>query len=190
MSVVGVDLPRMLVKYREEIIPTMRKEFSYPSVMAIPKLDRIVVSMGVKEGAVDIKALDQASLELGKITGQKPKVCRAKKSIAQFKLREGSPIGLKVTLRHHRMFEFFDRLVTVAIPRIRDFRGISPKSFDGAGNYSMGVTEQIIFPEIEYDKIPKITGMNITFVTSALTDDEAKRLLELFGMPFRKNRRD
>ena len=155
-------------------------------MLAIPRVDRIVVSMGVKEGASDIKILDQAAVELAAITGQKPKVCRAKKSISAFKLREGSPIGLKVTLRRARMYEFLDRLINVAMPRIHDFRGIPLKSFDGQGNYSFGIGEQIIFPEVEYDKILKTQGMNITFVTTANTEQEAKRLLELFGVPFRK----
>lgn len=178
--------PRLYEKYKSEIAPQLKKEFGYPNFMAIPKVDRIVVSMGVKEGASDIKILDQAAVELAAITSQKAKVCRAKKSISAFKLREGSPIGLKVTLRKARMYEFLDRLVNVAMPRIRDFRGISANSFDGQGNYSFGIEEQIIFPEVEYDKIIKTQGMNITFVTTANTEDEARRLLELLGVPFRK----
>jgi large subunit ribosomal protein L5 len=155
--------------------------------MEIPRLQKIVVNMGVKEGAVDIKILDQAALELGRITGQKPLVRRAKKSIAAFKLREGSPIGLKVTLRRARMYEFLDRLFNVAMPRIRDFRGYSEKSFDGRGNYTLGITEQIVFPEVEFDKIKKVQGMDVTFVTTAKTNEEGKRLLELLGLPFKKN---
>lgn len=178
--------PRLYERYKKEIAPVLKEEFGYTHVLAIPRVDRIVVSMGVKEGASDIKILDQAAVELAAITGQKPKVCRAKKSISAFKLREGSPIGLKVTLRRARMYEFLDRLVNVAMPRIRDFRGIPVKSFDGQGNYSFGIEEQIIFPEVEYDKILKTQGMNITFVTTAKTEQEAKRLLELLGVPFRK----
>src|SRR3989338_1450361 len=178
--------PRLYEKYKKEVATQLKEEFGYSNLLATPKLDRIVVSMGVKEGASDIKILDQAAVELAAITGQKPKVCRAKKSISAFKLREGSPIGLKVTLRRARMYEFLDRLVNVAMPRIRDFRGIPVKSFDGQGNYSFGIEEQIIFPEVEYDKILKTQGMNITFVTTAKTEQEAKRLLELLGVPFRK----
>ncbi len=178
--------PRLYEKYKKELAPQLKEEFGYTNLLAIPRLDRIVVSMGVKEGASDIKILDQAAVELAAITGQKPKVCRAKKSISAFKLREGSPIGLKVTLRRARMYEFLDRLVNVAMPRIRDFRGIPLKSFDGQGNYSFGIEEQIIFLEVEYDKILKTQGMNITFVTTAKIEDEARRLLELLGVPFRK----
>jgi len=178
--------PRLYEKYKKELAPQLKEEFGYTNLLAIPRLDRIVVSMGVKEGASDIKILDQAAVELAAITGQKPKVCRAKKSISAFKLREGSPIGLKVTLRRARMYEFLDRLVNVAMPRIRDFRGIPLKSFDGQGNYSFGIEEQIIFTEVEYDKILKTQGMNITFVTTAKIEDEARRLLELLGVPFRK----
>jgi len=166
--------PRLYEKYKKELAPVLKEEFGYTHLLAIPRVDRIVVSMGVKEGASDIKILDQAAVELAAITGQKAKVCRAKKSISAFKLREGSPIGLKVTLRRARMYEFLDRLVNVV------------KSFDGQGNYSFGIEEQIIFPEVEYDKILKTQGMNITFVTTAKTEQEAKRLLELLGVPFRK----
>ncbi|MBI3306727.1 MAG: 50S ribosomal protein L5 [Candidatus Omnitrophica bacterium] len=179
--------PKLFERYREEVAPVMMEEFQYKNVMQIPRLQKVVVNMGIKEGAQDIKILDQAALELGRITGQKPLVARAKKSIAAFKLREGSPIGLKVTLRSNRMYEFLDRLFNVAMPRIRDFRGYSEKSFDGRGNYTLGITEQIVFPEVEFDKIKKVQGMDVTFVTSAETDKEGKRLLELLGLPFKKN---
>ena len=182
-----IQIPKILDKYRSEVVPVMMEEFQYQNVMEIPKLQKIVVNMGVKEGAQDIKILDQAAVELGRITGQKPVVARAKKSIAAFKLREGSPIGLKVTLRSSRMYEFLDRLFNIAMPRIRDFRGYSEKSFDGRGNYTLGITEQIIFPEVEFDKIKKVQGMDVTFVTTAKSDKEGKRLLELLGLPFRKN---
>jgi len=181
-----LEVPRLYTRYRNEVLPKLKEELGLANIMAVPRLHKIVVSMGVKEGATDIKALDQAAEELSIITGQKPKVCRARKSVAGFKLREGSPIGLMVTLRSHIMFEFLDRLISVAIPRVRDFRGVPASSFDGRGNYSMGVLEQIIFPEIEYDKIPKVQGLNITFVTSASKNEEGKKLLELLGMPFRK----
>lgn len=179
-------VPRLYEKYKKEILPQLMKEFNYKNLLAAPRLSRIVVSMGVKEGGSDIKILDGAALDLGMITGQKPKVCRAKKSISGFKLREGAPIGLVVTLRRARMYEFMERLIATAMPRIRDFKGISPRSFDGRGNYSFGLDEQILFPEVEFDKITKVQGMNITFVTTARKDHEARRLLELFGMPFRK----
>ena len=178
--------PRLYEKYKNEIARVLADEFGYKNYLAVPRLDRIVVSMGVKEGATDIKILDQAAVELAAITAQKPKLCRAKKSIAAFKLRAGAPIGLKVTLRKARMYEFLDRLVNVAMPRIRDFRGIPLKSFDGQGNYSFGIEEQTIFPEVEYDKILKTQGMNITLVTTAKKEEEAKRLLELLGVPFWK----
>ena len=178
--------PRLMQKYRSEVIPAMREEFRYGNVMQVPRLQKVVVNMGVKEGQEDIKILEQLALELGQITGQKPLVCRAKKSISAFKLRENSPIGLKVTLRRARMYEFVDRLFNVAMPRIRDFRGYSDRRFDGNGNYSLGVQEQTIFPEVDFDKIKKTKGMDITFVTSAKNTAEAKKLLELLGMPFQK----
>ncbi len=177
---------RLHEKYKNEFVPQLMEEFGHKNRLAVPKLDRIVVSMGVKEGATDIKILDQVAVELAAITGQKPKVCRAKKSISAFKLREGSPIGLKVTLRRARMYEFLDRLVNIAMPRIRDFRGIPLTSFDGQGNYSFGIEEQIIFPEVEYDKILKTQGMNVTLITTAKKQEEAQRLLELLGVPFKK----
>ena len=164
----------------------MMEEFQYQNVMQVPRLQKVVVNMGVKEGQDDIKVLEQLAVELGQITGQKPLVTRAKKSIAGFKLREGSSIGLKVTLRGTRMYEFLDRLFHIAMPRIRDFRGYSENSFDDHGNYSLGLQEQSIFPEVEFDKIKKVKGMDITFVTSAPTRKEGKRLLELLGLPFTK----
>ena len=179
-------VPRLREKYRKEIVPVMMKEFRYKNPNQAPRLMKIVVSMGVKEGAEDIKILDAVAGDLALVTGQKPMVTRAHKSISAFKLREGSPIGLKVTLRGTRMYEFFDRLVNVAMPRIRDFRGFPDSGFDGQGNLNIGLQEQIIFPEVEFDKIKKIQGMNIAFVTTAQKKEEAKRFLELFGFPFRK----
>ncbi len=178
--------PKLLQRYREQIVPVMADEFNYENVMQVPRLQKVVVNMGVKEGQQDVKILDQLSVELGQITGQKPVVTRAKKSIAAFKLREGSPIGLKVTLRRARMYEFIERLFNVAMPRIRDFRGYTESSFDDRGNFSLGITEQIIFPEVEFDKIKKVQGMDVTFVTTAPTKKEGKRLLELLGLPFKK----
>ena len=186
MSTKTAPMPNIYAKYRKEIVPAMRKEFQYENVMQVPRLQKIVVNMGVKEGQEDVKLLEQLAVELGMITGQKALVCRAKKSIAGFKLRENSPIGLKVTLRRLRMYEFLDRLFNVAMPRIRDFRGYNTNSFDDRGNYTLGIQEQTIFPEVEFDKIKKVKGMNITFVTTAQNHKEAKRLLELLGMPFKK----
>ncbi len=183
----NLSLPRMLEKYRKEVIPALKQTFNYKNVMQVPKLQKVVVNMGVKEGQEDIKILEQLSVELSRITGQKPIVARAKKSIAAFKLREGSPIGLKVTLRRARMYEFIDRLFNVAMPRIRDFRGYSEKSFDDRGNYTLGIHEQIVFPEVDFDKVKKTKGMDITFVTTAPNKAEGKKLLELLGLPFRKN---
>ncbi len=179
-------IPRLLGKYRSEIIAKMQKEFNYSNAMQVPKLDKVVINMGVKEGASDIKIIEHLAVELGKIAGQKPLITRAKKSIAAFKLRENSPIGLKVTLRRARMYEFVDRLFNVAMPRIRDFRGYSDKSFDDNGNYTLGIQEQIIFPEIEFDKVKKVQGMDVTFVTTANNREEGKVLLELLGLPFKK----
>lgn len=179
-------IPRLLEKYRSEIIAKMQKEFNYSNAMQVPKLDKVVINMGVKEGASDIKIIEHLAVELGKIAGQKPLITRAKKSIAAFKLRENSPIGLKVTLRRARMYEFVDRLFNVAMPRIRDFRGYSDKSFDENGNYTLGIQEQIIFPEIEFDKVKKVQGMDVTFVTTANNREEGKVLLELLGLPFKK----
>jgi large subunit ribosomal protein L5 len=178
--------PRLKEKYLKEVVPALKEQGGYENVNQIPRLEKIVVNMGVGAAVQDIKQLDAAVNDLRIITGQQPAITRAKKSIAGFKIREGMPIGAKVTLRGDRMWEFFDRLVAAAIPRIRDFRGLSAKSFDGRGNYSMGVTEQLIFPEIDYDKVDRNRGMDITFVTSAKTDEEAKALLDAFGFPFKK----
>lgn len=171
--------------YKDECVPAMMQEFRYKSSMQVPRLKKIIVNMGLGEATQNIKILDSASAELAAIAGQKPVITRARKSIAAFKLREGMPIGCMVTLRREKMFEFLDRLLNVALPRVRDFRGVSDKAFDGRGNYTLGIKEQIIFPEIDYDKIDKIKGMNITIVTSASTDEEAKFLLRRLGMPFR-----
>ena len=176
--------PRLKEKYYNELAAQLKDELGIENVNDIPKLEKIVVNMGVGDAATDSKLMDAAVEDLRVITGQQPMICRAKKSIATFKLRAGMPIGAKVTLRGDRMYEFFDRLIAAAIPRIRDFRGLSPHSFDGHGNYSMGVTEQIIFPEIDYDKVDRTRGMDITFVTTAKTDDEGRALLSAFGFPF------
>ena len=176
--------PRLKEKYYNELAAKLKDELGIENVNDIPKLEKIVVNMGVGDAATDSKLMDAAVVDLRVITGQQPMICRAKKSIATFKLRAGMPIGAKVTLRGDRMYEFFDRLIAAAIPRIRDFRGLSPHSFDGHGNYSMGVTEQIIFPEIDYDKVDRTRGMDITFVTTAKTDDEGRALLSAFGFPF------
>lgn len=173
--------------YRNDVVPRLVKEGGYKNVMEVPKIEKIVVNIGLGEAIQNAKAMEAATGDLTTITGQKPLVRRAKKAISNFKLREGMPIGVAVTLRRERMYEFLDRLVTVAFPRVRDFRGISPKSFDGRGNYTIGLKEQIIFPEIDYDKIDKIRGMNITIVTSAKTDEEALRLLTFMKLPFRKS---
>ena len=172
--------------YVKEAAPALMKKFSYKSVMQIPKLEKIVINVGAGEAKENSKAIDAISGDLAKITGQKPVVCRAKKSVANFKLREGMPNGVKVTLRGDKMYEFMDRLFNVALPRVRDFRGINPNSFDGRGNYNMGLKEQLIFPEIDFDKIDKVRGMDICFVTTATTDEEARELLTLMGAPFGK----
>jgi large subunit ribosomal protein L5 len=171
--------------YREKAIPALMKRFNYKNRMEVPKLEKIVINMGLGEAIQNIKILDSAAQEISQITGQKPVITKSKKSIAQFKLRTGMPIGCMVTLRKERMYEFFNRLVNVALPRVRDFKGLSGKSFDGRGNYSLGIREQLIFPEIHYDKIDKVKGMNIVIVTTAKTDEEGKELLKLLGMPFR-----
>ena len=176
---------RLKETYRSEVAPALMKKFEYKSVMQIPKLDKIVLNVGCGEARENSKVVDAIVSDLAQITGQKPVICRAKKSVANFKLREGMPIGVKVTLRGDKMYEFLDRFFNLALPRVRDFRGINPNSFDGRGNYAMGVKEQLIFPEIEYDKIDKIRGMDIIFVTTAKTDAEAKELLSLLGMPFK-----
>ena len=178
--------PRLKTKYTEEVAPALMKKFEYKSSMQIPKMDKITVNVGAGEARDNAKVLDAVVADLMKITGQKPVVTKAKKSVANFKLREGMNIGAKVTLRGDRMWEFMDRLFSIALPRVRDFRGINPNGFDGRGNYAMGVKEQLIFPEIEYDKIDKIRGMDIIFVTTAKTDDEARELLTLMGAPFAK----
>ena len=180
-------MTRLYDKYRETVIPQLMKDFGYRNVMEVPKLTKIVLNMGLGEAIQNVKILDAAVDELGAITGQKAVIVKAKKSIASFKLREGMPIGARVTLRHEFMYEFLDRLVSVALPRVRDFKGVPNKAFDGRGNYTLGVQEQIIFPEIDYDKIDKIRGMNITIVTTAKTDEEAFLLLKHMGMPFREN---
>lgn len=172
--------------YKAEVAPALMTKLGYKSVMQIPKLDKIVINVGAGEAKDNAKVIDSISGDLAKITGQKPIVCRAKKSVANFKLREGMPIGVKVTLRGEKMWEFMDRLFNVALPRVRDFRGINPNSFDGRGNYSLGIKEQLIFPEIEYDKIDKVRGMDVCFVTTANTDEEGRELLKLMGAPFEK----
>ncbi|MEK4027325.1 MULTISPECIES: 50S ribosomal protein L5 [Bacillaceae] len=177
---------RLKAKFNEEITPALMNKFNYKSVMQVPKVDKIVVNMGVGDAVQNAKALDTAVEELALITGQKPLITRAKNSIAGFRLREGMPIGAKVTLRGERMYEFLDKLIAVSLPRVRDFRGVSKKAFDGRGNYTLGVKEQLIFPEIDYDKVSKIRGMDIVIVTTANTDEEARELLTQLGMPFQK----
>jgi len=178
--------PRLKAKYIKEIRPALREQFGYKNIMEIPKVEKITVNMGVGEASRDIKELTNAAKELAIVTGQKPKTTRAKVAVSQFKVRVGMPVGCFVTLRGARMYEFMDRLINIALPRVRDFRGIPSKSFDGRGNYSMGVREHLIFLELDYDQISRNRGMNISFITTAKTDDEAKALLTLFGMPFRK----
>ncbi len=179
--------PRLKARYREEILPALRDEFKYANVMQVPGLTKIVVNMGVGEAARDGKLIEGAIKDLTAITGQKPQITKARKSIAQFKLREGMPIGAHVTLRGDRMWEFLDRLLTLALPRIRDFRGLSPKQFDGRGNYTFGLTEQVMFHEIDQDKIDRSRGMDITIVTTATNDDEGRALLKLLGFPYKEN---
>jgi len=177
--------PRLRNKYKDEIVPQLMKDFGFTNVMQVPKLERIVVNMGLGEAVQNAKLVESAAEELKAITGRKPIVTRAKKSIASFKLREGMPIGVMVTLRGEQMYDFLDRLVSLALPRTRDFKGISPKAFDGRGNYTLGIREQIVFPEINYDKIDRIKGMNVTLVTTAETDEQGRALLKSLGMPFR-----
>ena len=177
--------PRLRTKYKDEIVPQLMKDFGFKNVMQVPKLDRIVVNMGLGEAVQNAKLIESAAEELSAITGRKPIVTRAKKSIASFKLREGMPIGVMVTLRGEQMYDFLDRLVSIALPRTRDFKGISPKAFDGRGNYTLGIREQIVFPEVNYDKIDRIKGMNVTLVTTAETDEQGRALLKSLGMPFR-----
>lgn len=178
-------MPRLKDKYKNEIVKAMMDKFGYKNIMEVPRLEKVVINMGVGEATQNTKAIDAAVEDLMVITGQRPVVTKAKKSIAGFKLRAGMKIGCKVTLRGDRMWEFVDRFINVALPRVRDFRGVSPKSFDGRGNYNLGIREQLIFPEIDYDKIDKVRGMDINFVTTAKTDEEARELLRLLGMPFR-----
>lgn len=177
---------RLKEKFQNDITPALMSKFNYSSVMEVPKLEKIVINMGIGDAVANSKALDTAVEELATITGQKPVVTKAKKSIAGFRLREGMPIGAKVTLRGERMYQFIDKLISVSLPRVRDFRGISKKSFDGRGNYTLGVKEQLIFPEIDYDKVSKVRGMDIVIVTTANSDEEARELLTQFGMPFQK----
>ena len=178
-------VPRLKERYAEEVVPQLVKEFSYRNVMEVPKIEKIVLNVGLGEAIQNAKALDSTVRDVAAITGQKPVVTRAKRSIASFRLRTGMPVGVMVTLRGDRMWEFLDRLVNVALPRIRDFRGVSPKSFDGRGNYSLGLREQLVFPEIDYDKVDKVRGTEVSIVTTAKTDEEGRRLLQLLGMPFR-----
>ena len=179
-------MARLTEAYKADIAPALMSKFGYKSVMQIPKLDKIVVNVGCGEAKDNSKIIEAVVSDLSQITGQKPMVCKSKKSVANFKLREGTPIGVKVTLRGERMYEFLDRLFNVALPRVRDFRGINPNSFDGRGNYAFGIKEQLIFPEIDYDKIDKVRGMDVCIVTTAHTDEEARELLTLFGAPFMK----
>ena len=179
-------MSRLKETYQNEIVDAMIKKFGYKNIMEVPKLDKVVVNMGVGEAKENAKLLDAAMKDMETITGQKPVPTRAKNSIANFKLREGMPIGCKVTLRGEKMYEFVDRLINLALPRVRDFRGVNPNAFDGRGNYALGIKEQLIFPEIEYDKVDKVRGMDIIFVTTAETDEEARELLRLFNMPFAK----
>jgi len=178
---------RVKQRYHDEVVPALRKEFGYTNVMAIPKIEKVVINMGLGEATSNAKIADVGADELAKITGQKPVVRRATKSIAQFKLRQGMPIGVMVTLRGERMYEFLDRLISIALPRVRDFRGVSSKGFDGRGNYTLGLRDQLLFPEIDYLKVDKTRGMNVSVVTTAKTDEEARKLLQLIGMPFRTN---
>jgi large subunit ribosomal protein L5 len=178
---------RLRTKYTSEVVPALQKEFAYRNVMAVPRVVKVVVNMGLGEGTQNAKIVDTGAEELGKITGQKAAITRAKKSISQFKLRRNMPIGAMVTLRGERMFEFLDRLIAIALPRVRDFRGVSAKGFDGRGNFTVGLRDQLMFPEIDYLKVDKGRGMNISVVTTAKTDEEARRLLQLMGMPFRAN---
>ena len=179
-------MSRLKEQYQNEIVDAMIKKLGYKNIMEVPKLDKVVINMGVGEAKDNAKLLDAAIADMEKITGQKAVVCKAKKSVANFKIREGMPIGCKVTLRGEKMYEFVDRLVNLALPRVRDFRGVNPNAFDGRGNYALGIKEQLIFPEIEYDKVDKVRGMDIIFVTTANTDEEARELLTQFNMPFTK----
>lgn len=179
-------MTRLLEHYREVVAPKLQEEFKYKNPMQVPRIEKIVINMAVGKAVADSKKLTNATVELGKLSGQKAAICRARRSVANFKLREGMPIGCKVTLRRQRMYEFLDRLVNIALPRVRDFRGVSPKSFDGRGNFALGLKEHIVFPEINYDQVEKVRGMDIIVCTSAKTDDEARALLSEFNFPFRK----
>ena len=187
---IGVDqkmaVPRLAERYRNEVVPALEKEFGYKNIMQVPKIEKVVLNIGMGEALTNAKSLDAAAGDLTAIAGQKPVFTKAKKSIANFKLREGNTIGVTVTLRQERMWSFLDRLMNIALPRLRDFRGINPDAFDGHGNYSLGLREQLMFPEIHYEKVDKIRGMAVTIVTTAKTDEEGRRLLQLMGMPFRK----
>jgi len=178
---------RLKDKYQKDVIPALQKEFGYKNVMAVPKIQKVVVNMGLGEATANAKIIDTGADELARITGQKPVTRRAKKSIAAFKVRKGMPVGTMVTLRGERMWEFLDRLMTIALPRVRDFKGVSPRGFDGRGNYTLGLRDQLIFPEIDYMKVDKARGMNVSVVTTARTDEEARKLLQFIGMPFRQN---
>jgi large subunit ribosomal protein L5 len=178
---------RLKEKYRKDVIPALTKEFGYKNVMAVPRIAKVVVNMGLGEATSNAKIIDTGADELARITGQKPVTRRAKKSIAAFKVRKGMPIGTLVTLRGERMWEFLDRLVSIALPRVRDFKGVSPRGFDGRGNYTLGLRDQLLFPEVDYMKVDKARGMNVSFVTTAKTDEEARKLLQFIGMPFRQN---
>ena len=179
-------MSRLKEQYKSEIVGAMIKKFGYKNIMEVPKLDKVVINMGVGEAKDNHKVLESAIADMEKITGQKAVICKAKKSVANFKIREGMPIGCKVTLRGEKMYEFVDRLINLALPRVRDFRGVNPNAFDGRGNYALGIKEQLIFPEIEYDKVDKVRGMDVIFVTTAKTDEEARELLRQFNMPFTK----
>jgi large subunit ribosomal protein L5 len=178
-------MSRLKDRYLKEVVPALKKEFGYPNIMAVPKIAKVVINMGLGEATANVKIVDTGTDELARIAGQRPVVRRAKKSIAAFKVRKGMPIGTAVTLRGERMYEFLDRLVGIALPRVRDFRGVSPKGFDGRGNYTLGLKDQLLFPEIDYMKVDKSRGMNVSVVTTARTDEEARKLLQLMGMPFR-----
>jgi large subunit ribosomal protein L5 len=184
MSTTTAQMPRLKQRYRDEVAPALREQLGLKNAMQIPRLEKIVLNVGLGEAINDSKALDGAMADLAAITGQKPRINRARKSIAAFKLREGMPIGIKVTLRGDRMWEFFDRLITVALPRTRDFRGMNPRSFDGRGNYTFGLTEQLVFPEVAYDSVDKVRGMDVTIVTTTEVDAHARALLDAFGFPF------
>lgn len=185
---VSSHVPRLLQRYRQQIVPALMKRFGYKNLYQVPRPEKIVVNMGVGQGAQDVKLVEQAAQELALITGQRPVITRAKKSISNFKLRQGQPVGVKVTLRRARMYEFLDRLISVAMPRIRDFRGVDPNGFDGGGNFAFGLTEQLIFPEIDYDKATRVQGMDVIFCTTARSKEEACELLKMLGVPFKEPR--